>query len=318
MTNVIKNGQHNRQYEMSEGVLAYTINNIGTIGDGTEEKKTETGLCITDYTGNDGALSLPSYIDGYPVYAIGKKAFFGNRQLQQIVLPDTIQLIGDWAFARCYMLREIVLPKRKIRLGNQVFLQSKLLEKISFAGCGRELARLLAAAAVALGAEYLIEPVLTGNDNWCERLDARILAFLGESEESVLKDLVYCAEEDMGAKQEACLRKQAHRKAEIVFLRLSAPVGMSASIRQSLTDYLRQRTKGCRDEAAWETIKECSGDAQRYLNILYEIGAVHEENITEMLEDLEEGHIELKAFLLRIWQDKQGGQAVWESLRLEG
>lgn len=59
-------------------------------------------------------------------------------------------------------------------------------------------------------------------------------------------------------------------------------------------------------------------DAQRYLNILYEIGAVHEENITEMLEDLEEGHIELKAFLLRIWQDKQGGQAVWESLRLEG
>lgn len=297
-----------RQYKAADGAFYYI-----------EEKTTKTDacLCITAYEGMAETLSVPPQMDSYPVKTIGKKAFLGNRYLRHIILPDTIETVGDWAFSRCYGLQKITMPKRELSFGKQVFQKSNQLYEISIEGNDGTFDRLLAAAVTMLEAEYLLTPLHVGSNKWCRNLDARIMAVLRESEESALKNLVYCAEEDMAAKQEACLKELANRKACIVFLRLIHSERMESDIRQSLTEYLRQRTKGCRDESAWEAVKEDKSEKLQYCDILFEIGGIHEDNISAILEDLNEDNVELKAYILKKWQNKQQMQMPWEALKWE-
>lgn len=277
----------------------------------------DNGLCITSYEGTEERVTVPSRIDGVPVRTIGKKAFLGNRSLCCAELPDTIETIGDWAFFGCRMLREVVIPQKEIHFGNHIFQKSEHLQAVSFAGCSPELATLLATAVTVLQAEYILCPLQAGNDNWYRRLDARILTFLQESEESALKDLVYCAEEDMGEKREACLRQQAHRKAELAFLRLVCPEGMEPVMYKRLADYLRERTKGCKEETAWETVKESRLHKLQYGRKLYEIGGIHEGNFHALLEELGDDEVELKAYLLKEWKDRQASEDLWGALQFD-
>ena len=297
-----------KQYKAADGIFYYT-----------EEKnaKTDVCLCITSYEGTAETLSIPSQIDSCSVKTIGKKAFLGNRYLRHIIFPDSIEAVGDWAFSRCYGLQKITMPKREISFGRQVFQKSNQLYDISIEGNDGTFDRLLAAAVTILEAEYLLTPLHVGSSKWCRNLDARIMAMLRESEESALKNLVYCAEEDMASKQEACLKELANRKAGIAFLRLIHSERMESDIRQCLTEYLQQRTKGCRDESAWEAVKECQGEKLQYCDMLLEIGGIHEENISIVLEDLNEDNVELKAYILKKWQNRQQTHMPWEALKWE-
>ncbi len=297
-----------KQYKAADGAFYYT-----------EEKSTETDvcICITAYEGMAETLFVPPQIDSYPVKTIGKKAFLGNRYMRHIIFPDTIETVGDWAFSRCYRLRKITMPKREISFGRQVFQKSNQLYEISIEGNEGSSARLLAVAVTMLEAEYLLTPPHVGESKWCRNLDARIMEVLRESEESALKNLVYCAEEDMASKQEACLKELANRKAGIAFLRLIHSEKLEPDVRQSLTEYLRQRTKGCRDESAWEAVKEDKSEKLQYCDILFEIGGIHEENISAVLEDLKEDNVELKAYILKKWQNRQQAHMPWEALNWE-
>ena len=67
----------------------------GTISYRTEQEK----AIVTGFRGFAANLSLPSRIQGYPVTAIDRKAFLSQKSLCGICLPDTIQEVGDWAFA---------------------------------------------------------------------------------------------------------------------------------------------------------------------------------------------------------------------------
>lgn len=295
-----------KQYKAADGIFYYT-----------EEKNAKIGvcLCITAYEGMAETLSIPSQIDSYPVKIIGKKAFLGNRYLRYIIFPDTIEAVGDWAFSRCYGLRKITMPKREIAFGRQVFQKSNQLYDISIEGNDGTFDRLLAVAVTMLEAEYLLTPLHVGSGMWCRNLDAGIMAAIKEPEESALKNLVYCAEEDMASKQEACLKELANRKACIALLRLIHSEGMKPDIRQSLTEYLRRRTKGCRDESAWEAVKGCRHEKLQYCDILFEIGGIHEENISAVLEDLKEDNVELKAYLLKKWRNRRQTHIAWDALK---
>ncbi len=297
-----------KQYKAADGAFYYTEG---------KNTKADVSICITAYEGTAETLFVPSQIDSYPVKTIGKKAFLGNRYMRHIIFPDTIETVGDWALSRCYGLQKITIPKRDITFGRQVFQKSNHLNDISIEGNDGSYDRLLAMAVTMLEAEYLLTPPHVGSSRWCRNLDARIMAVLREPEESALKNLVYCAEEDMASKQEACLKELANRKACIAFLRLIHSERMESDIRQSLTEYLQQRTKGCKDESAWEAVKEDKSEKMQYCDILFEIGCIHEKNISAVLEDLKEDNVELKAYILKKWQNRQQTQKAWEALNWE-
>lgn len=291
--------------QTENGILTYII----------EDNK----ICITGYEGSDGFLAVPKTVEEYPVCGIGKKAFLGNRSLQHIVLPETIEWIGDWAFCNCVQLRSMEFPYCHIRLGKGVFAKDTKLSEID---CSSKKAntsfskRLMAAAVTLLEADYLLDMIRAGKTEWYEQLDNRLLTLLMEPVENALKDLVYCAEEDMGAKQEAHLAKQSRKKAYMALLRLAYPENLTEETEDRLKAYLLDR-EGFQTKAAWEAVKESSGKEQLiFCDIMIRFNGIREENFSNVLEDLGDTFVELKAYLLKKWEQRKEKASVWEALVL--
>lgn len=78
------------------------------------------GIIITDYTGNNKSVTIPDTLDGSPVTEIGYDAFL-NSQVTDVVIPDTVKIIGDRAFSRCEQLSFIDIPKSVERIGTMAF-----------------------------------------------------------------------------------------------------------------------------------------------------------------------------------------------------
>lgn len=279
----------------------------------------EDSVFITGFEGSDALLVIPEVIDGVPVCGIGRKAFLGNRSLQHIILPETVEWIGDWAFCNCVQLRRIEFPCHPVRFGKGLFAKDAKLYEITLGSNQERMqvpGRLLAVAATLLDAEYLLDMVQTECAEWYSRFDGRLLAFLAEPAENALKSLVYCAEEDMGAKQEACLAGQECRKAYLTLLRLAYPEHLEKETEEKLRAYLLDQ-EGLQTGFAWEAVKGAEAKEQTLLcDIMLKLNGIREENISLVLEDLGDTCIELKAHLLKAWEQRKTQTPVWERFAL--
>lgn len=68
-------------------------------------------VSITNYTGEERNFTVPDIIVDLPVTVIAKWAFADNWDLQTIIIPSSVKLIGDNAFAFCESLRRITLSR---------------------------------------------------------------------------------------------------------------------------------------------------------------------------------------------------------------
>ena len=66
---------------------------------------------ITSYIGNAIEISVPASLDGYPVTAIGDRAFANHPKLVSVSLPSGVQTIGWFAFSGCVSLSRIRIPQ---------------------------------------------------------------------------------------------------------------------------------------------------------------------------------------------------------------
>ena len=72
---------------------------------------------ITDYTGSDSKLVIPSTIDGKKVTSIGGYAFEYCTSLTSITIPNSVTSIGDYAFSNCRSLTSITIPNSVTSIG---------------------------------------------------------------------------------------------------------------------------------------------------------------------------------------------------------
>lgn len=75
-----------------------------TYGDFRCKKYSSGYIEITMYNGTDTVVTVPSEFEGVPVTSIGPQAFYGDSAITDIILPDTITEIGDYAFEECSLL----------------------------------------------------------------------------------------------------------------------------------------------------------------------------------------------------------------------
>ena len=52
-----------------------------------------------------------SFRDCLPVRALAKKVFLSKKYLRSVVVPASVESVGDWAFAYCDSLREVTEEK---------------------------------------------------------------------------------------------------------------------------------------------------------------------------------------------------------------
>lgn len=94
-------------------------------------EKTEDGLIITAYKGEEEIVEVPAMIGKDTVIAIGESAFSpflsrannkdARRNLKQVILPDTVKEIGKCAFKYCSKLESILLPENVTKIGDRAF-----------------------------------------------------------------------------------------------------------------------------------------------------------------------------------------------------
>ncbi len=58
----------------------------------------KTGVTITNYSGGNTVVEIPAEVSGIPVVAIGNSAFKNRTTVEEVIIPDTVTLIGAHAF----------------------------------------------------------------------------------------------------------------------------------------------------------------------------------------------------------------------------
>lgn len=76
---------------------------------------------ITEYTGTDKHISVPVQIDGRIITKIGKDAF-SHSDIESVVIPETVETIGKYAFNDCTQLKSIKFTGNEYEIDNTAFI----------------------------------------------------------------------------------------------------------------------------------------------------------------------------------------------------
>lgn len=94
----------------------------GRYGDFLEYEFFDNGVIITYCTPfASGSVEIPGTIYGEPVTAIESSVFKDCAKVTEIILPDSLAHIGDYAFKGCTGLTQITLPEGLAYIGNYAF-----------------------------------------------------------------------------------------------------------------------------------------------------------------------------------------------------
>ncbi|MBQ6678135.1 MAG: leucine-rich repeat protein [Clostridia bacterium] len=100
---------------------------------------------IIGFSGS-GDVTIPSEIDGYPVTAIGERAFFHKLSLTSVVIPDSVRAIADYSFMSNPSLVSVTIGNGVTDVGLEAFMSCTKLETLKF---GNSLRRIGSAAFCA-------------------------------------------------------------------------------------------------------------------------------------------------------------------------
>ena len=176
---------------------------------------------------------------------------------------------------------------------------------------------LLGSVPVKLETEYLFKPGDAGSRQWLSGYDARLQEFMAQPDEDGYIKMVYCGEEDIMSNLDLYLAERRRAKSRLCFLRLINPVGLSENFRQELEQYLREHTRGCDSQAAWEVVFSEHGSEQEYYEIFTRAGCVTEENYDGILSDMGEQYPEMKGYLMRYRSEKMEQVDFFAALSLD-
>ena len=89
------------------------------------------GLTVTGYKGfNEDILIIPPTIRGINVIKISNQAF-QNSSCRQVFIPDTVIVVGEYAFSDCKKLERVTIGSGVIYIGNNAFSDCESLKTIN-------------------------------------------------------------------------------------------------------------------------------------------------------------------------------------------
>lgn len=105
--------------------------NAATTENGLEYSTINNKVTITKCPENyEGALTIPSKINGYSVTAIADFAFANCYNLTSVVIPDTVKTMGQYAFNGCQALKKVTLSKNCKVVSDSAFSECPVLTTV--------------------------------------------------------------------------------------------------------------------------------------------------------------------------------------------
>ena len=175
--------------------------------------------------------------------------------------------------------------------------------------------RLLAVVATVMDAEYMMDALEAGSEEWLQKWDTRVdhMIFLRDDDGYHL--YVLCGEEDLHFDYDEYLEYNRERKSFLCMLRLVNDIGLSEEYRKEFTEYIVTHTKGCESEAAFKALLKNHGDDREYYEMMINIGAINKDNLEAVLNDMGMRHAEMKAYLMEAC-GQSGGEDFFDDLLL--
>lgn len=124
-----------------------------------------SGGVITEYTGSDSSVSIPSSIGSDKVTAIGAGAFAGNTSIKSVSLPSSVTQIGQEAFADCTSLSSVSLPSSLELIGIGAFYGCTSLTSVTVPDGTETIGDEAFAECSSLGTVTIPESVTSISDN---------------------------------------------------------------------------------------------------------------------------------------------------------
>lgn len=78
---------------------------------------------------DEKVITVPEFIDGAEAQEIGPLCFMGNKEVETIILPESVKQIDEWAFANCPNLKTVIAPGVEI-CGRYAFYQCENLVNV--------------------------------------------------------------------------------------------------------------------------------------------------------------------------------------------
>ena len=106
----------------------------GTYGDFTfTQDNSSKEIKLTEYSGSGSVITIPSFINGYPVTSTGQGIFANNKEVETVLFEDNSQMksFGYGTFDGCSNLKNIELPKSLVSMEAVCFRNCTSLEKIT-------------------------------------------------------------------------------------------------------------------------------------------------------------------------------------------
>ncbi len=97
-------------------------------GDFTYTLYTDNTACITGYTGSNPVVSIPAEIDGTKVIGLENKALKSSSTLKELILPDSVEAIGNYAAMYCDSLEKVTIGKNIKHIGISAFDETESVE----------------------------------------------------------------------------------------------------------------------------------------------------------------------------------------------
>lgn len=93
------------------------------------EKDTRRYVVLESYQGNEKKVVVPSEIEGLPVLTL-RNTFQKRKEIEEIVLPDTLKRLSMGCFFACENLKKINFPASLEYIGASAFQKSYSLEEV--------------------------------------------------------------------------------------------------------------------------------------------------------------------------------------------
>ncbi len=103
-------------------------------------------ITITEYTGSNGVVTIPGTINFLPVASIGDYSFYYDTDLVSVMIPCSVNSIGEGAFLNCFSLDSVSMVNGLTSIGGDAFTDTSLnsvmipasvtnIEEGAFDGC---------------------------------------------------------------------------------------------------------------------------------------------------------------------------------------
>jgi hypothetical protein len=97
------------------------------------------GVIITGYKGKSTAVKIPAAIQEFPVLQIGERAFWENRAITSVVIPQGVASINANAFTVCTSLASLTIPGSVTAIGSDAFRGCASPASITIPGSVKEI-----------------------------------------------------------------------------------------------------------------------------------------------------------------------------------